>query len=136
MTWFSLRSGTASTGVFSTAYTPQPASATAATRTRKRLRMQYSISLSIMAVSLLREPSRGGQSPGPARASALFQPRDEVAGLGFLQATLHTVADLESVQQFGVLDPELHRHGLHDAGDVLVVEGDGGLVRVQRGHLA
>src|SRR5439155_3841782 len=48
MTWFSLRSGTASTGVLSTAYTPHTANAAAATNTRKRLRMQYSISFSIM----------------------------------------------------------------------------------------
>src|SRR5215471_15012546 len=48
ITWFSLRSGIASTGVFTVAYMAQTVSAAATVNTRKRLRIEYSMILSIM----------------------------------------------------------------------------------------
>src|SRR5437016_300163 len=72
MTWFSLKSGMASTGVWSTAYTAHTVNTAASIMTRKRFRMEYSISFSIMGFPVIF--SYGGQlgwgRPRPARPAA------------------------------------------------------------------
>src|SRR3954449_11639573 len=50
MTWFSLKSGIASTGVLTTAYTPHAVTTSVAMITMKRLRIEYSMIFSIMGL--------------------------------------------------------------------------------------
>src|SRR5262245_37755079 len=61
MTWFSPRSGMASTGVSRVAYTPQTARAAAAASTRTRLRIDASMIRAIISTL----PSRRHQQPAP-----------------------------------------------------------------------
>src|SRR6266481_5845388 len=117
MTWFSLRSGIASIGVSSTAYTPQSASPRAKIRTRKRLRMQYSMTFSIMG-------------------SAFLQSGNDIPGFLFHKLAFDLIAGLDAVQDFCVLDVEFHFHGLHQAGYILMVEHDCGFLWIHAYDLA
>src|SRR2546423_788705 len=91
------------------------ASAAARTSTTKRFRTDASISFSITC------------HPG---WSVLLKARDDVVPAVGFELALDGIAGLQPGKDLLVLDFELHRHPPHQAGDVLVVEGDRPLLRI------